>query len=83
MKKLIKNEICGSINSVRIHCSRETCSNVATTVHEQCMNNSRLLGKRVPKKQRGGGNAGNLNATCIRTAPKLKFIRTCYPCWGL
>ena len=54
MKKLLKSEICGSVNSTRVHYSRKTWSKVAATVHEQCMNSSRLLGKRVPKKKKRG-----------------------------
>ena len=54
MKKLLKSEICGSVNSTRVHCSRKTWSKVVATVHEQCMNSSCLLGKRVPKKIKKG-----------------------------
>ena len=32
MKKLIKNEICGSMNSAQMHCSRKKV-NIAVTVH--------------------------------------------------
>ena len=32
MKKLIKNEICGSINSAQMHCSQKK-STFAVTVH--------------------------------------------------
>ena len=38
MKKLIKNEICGSMNSAQIHCSLKKSTFAVTvyeTVHEQ------------------------------------------------
>ena len=35
MKKLLKNEICGSVNSARMHGSRKAWSKVAATIHEQ------------------------------------------------
>ena len=38
MKKLIKNEICGSMNSVQMHCSLKKSTFAVTvhaTVHEQ------------------------------------------------
>ena len=63
MKKLLKSEICGSMSNAQIHCLRKTWSKVATTVHEQCMNGSRLLGKTRAKKkkekQRKRENTGN------------------------
>ena len=35
MKKLLKNEICGSVNSARMHGSWKAWSKVAATIHEQ------------------------------------------------
>ena len=52
MKKLLKSEIYESVNSALMHCSWKTWSKVVATVHKQCMNSSRLLGRRMPKKKR-------------------------------
>ena len=51
MKKLIKNEICGSVNSARMHCSQKR-SKVAATVHVPYMNSNRLWGRKCVKKKR-------------------------------
>ena len=50
MKKLLKSEVCGSINSAQIHCSWKTWSKVAATVHKKCMNSSHFV---VPNKKKG------------------------------
>ena len=52
MKKLLKSEICGSVNSARMHCSWKTWSKVAATVHEQCMNSSSLWGGKTHAKKK-------------------------------
>ena len=55
MKNLIKNEICRSVNSARIYCSKKTVKNYSycsCTVHKQC----RLLGKRREKKKKKATN---------------------------
>ena len=60
MKKLLKSEICGSVNSARMHCSWKTWSKVAATVHEQCMNSSSLWGENAcKKKKKKRENTGN------------------------
>ena len=58
MKKLLKSEICGSMNCAWMHYSWKTWSKVTVTVHEQYINNSRLLGKNMPKKKKKE-NVGN------------------------
>ena len=65
MKKLLKNEICESINS-KICAKKWKKSNFAATVHEQCMNNSRVglsnVCKRKKKKKTQNMRLGNANA---------------------
>ena len=62
MKKLIKNEICGSVNSTRIYCSKKMVK-VAVTVHVPYMNNSRLWGKKAWKKKKKKEEGRNWIAT--------------------
>ena len=55
MKKLLKSEICGSVNSARcvlIGCKEWEKSNFMATVHAQCMNSSYKSHKRVQKKKK-------------------------------
>ena len=56
MKKLIKNEICGSVNSARMHCSQKR-SKVTVTVHVPYMNSNCLWGENAWKKKKKRGNA--------------------------
>ena len=65
MKKLLKSEICGFMNNARMHCLRKTWSKVVTTVHEQCMNSGRLLGKTRAKKKKKKREHRKLNANAI------------------
>ena len=51
MKKLLKSEICGSINS-KICAEKWKKSNFAATVHEQCMNSSRVDLSNACKKKK-------------------------------
>ena len=57
MKKLLKNEICGSVNSVQcalIGWKLFDKSNFAATVHTQCINSAvtvKFVPKRVKKKR--------------------------------
>ena len=48
MKKLIKNEICGSVNSIYVHCSRQKVN-----ICDYCsLNSNRNTPKRVKKKKK-------------------------------
>ena len=50
MKKLIKNEICGSVNSAYVHCSPQKVN-----ICGYCsLNSNRNTPKRVEKKKRKG-----------------------------
>ena len=66
MKKLIKNKICGSVNSTRMYCSRKTGQMLR--LHIPYMNSSRKWEKTREKKKKKKkrktqqtGNAGNAN----------------------
>ena len=52
MKKLIKNKICGSVNSTRMYCSRKTGQMFAATVHVPYMNSSRKWEQTREKKKK-------------------------------
>ena len=56
MKKLIKNKICGSVNSTYIHCSQQKVN-----IYDYCLlNSNRNTPKRVDekkKKKKGEQNA--------------------------
>ena len=63
MKKLIKNEICGSINSAQMHCSLKKVN-----IYGYCsLNSSRIPPKTREKKKRKkkNENATSLNADAI------------------
>ena len=52
MKKLLKSEIFGSVNSTLIHCSLWKSQHLLLLFNEQCTNNSRITPKRVKKKKK-------------------------------
>ena len=72
MKKLIKNKICGSINSARIHCSLEKVN-----IYGYCsLNSSRIPPKtREKKKKKKKKNEKNENATSLN-ADAISAIQT-------
>ena len=47
MKKLLKSEICGSINSAQMHYSLWKSQSLQLMFNEQCMNSNRITPKRV------------------------------------
>ena len=51
MKKLLKSEICGSVNSAQMHCSLWKSQHLRLLVNEQYINNSRITPKLVKKKK--------------------------------
>ena len=70
MKKLIKNEICGSVNSARMHCSQKR-SKVAVTVHVPYMNSNCLWGENAWKKKKKRGETQKQNADAN---PNITYI---------
>ena len=52
MKKLMKNEICGSVNSAQMHCSLWKSQHLRLLFNEQCMNSSCISLKRVKAKKK-------------------------------
>ena len=72
MKKLIKNEICGSVNSAYIHCSLQKVN-----ICGYCsMNSNRNTPKRVRKKKKKKGNKtqlGNADLESKHTLCSLGF----------
>ena len=52
MKKLLKSEIFGSVNSTLIHCSLWKSQHLLLLFNEQCTNNSRITPKRVKTKKK-------------------------------
>ena len=72
MKKLIKNEICGSINSGRIHCSPKKVN-----IYGYCsLNSSRIPQKKTrEKKKKKKKNEKNENATSLN-ADAISAIQT-------
>ena len=64
MKKLLKSEICESINSAwcaLIGWKNEKNQTLRLLFIEQCMNSSRKSHKRVPKKKKGQTQTPNPN----------------------
>ena len=77
MKKLIKNEICGSVNNAYMHCSRKTGQKLRLLFMYRTWIVAACGGKRVKKKKKkkeGGKrrNATQQNATPIQTLPKSR-----------
>ena len=69
MKKLIKNEICGSVNSARMHCSLKKVN-----ICGYCsLNSSRTPPKtrenKKKKKRKKEQNAAFINATQLKCYP--------------
>ena len=67
MKKLMKNEICGSVNSAQMHCSLWKSQHLRLLFNEQCMNSSCISLKRVKakkKKEKRKKKKKNENAAC-------------------
>ena len=69
MKKLIKNEICGSMNSVQMHCSLKN-QHLLLLFMQQCMNSNRIPPKTREKKKKT--NEGKRNFSKRRR-------NQCYP----
>ena len=70
MKNLIKNEICGSVNSARMHCSRKTGQKLRLLY----MNGSRLFlggGGETRAKKKKRGKTQKLNAANATPYPNL------------
>ena len=67
MKKLIKNKICGSVNSTRMYCSRKTGQMFAATVHVPYMNSSRKWEKTREKKKKKENAATETQETRTQT----------------
>ena len=65
MKKLIKNEICGSVNSIYVHSIYVHCSRQKVNICDYCsLNSNRNTPKRVKKKKKKKRNKtqlGNAN----------------------
>ena len=67
MKKLIKNKICGSVNSTRMYCSRKTGQMLRLLFMYRTWTVAASGRKRVKKKKKkkkenaANGNAGNAN----------------------
>ena len=68
MKKLLKSEICGFMNS-KICPKKQKKSNFAATVYEQCMNSSRVQKKKKEQKTQNMrlGNANTLPKRTLNT----------------
>ena len=73
MKKLIKNEICGSVNSARITIHWEK-STFAATIHHCSLNSSRIPPKTRGKKKKK--NEKNENAASLKRRRSLSAIQT-------
>ena len=52
MKKLLKSEICGSVNSAQMHCSPWKSQHLRLLFNEQCMNNSHITPETREKKKK-------------------------------
>ena len=52
MKKLLKSEICGSMNSTLMHCLLQKSQHLRLLFNEQYMNSNRVTPKRVGKKKK-------------------------------
>ena len=51
IKKLMKNGICGFINSAQVHCLLWKSQHLRLLFNEQYMNSNRVTPKRVKKKK--------------------------------
>ena len=51
MKKLLKSEICGSINSTLMHCLPQKSQHLLLLFNEQYINSNRVTPKCVKKKK--------------------------------
>ena len=70
MKKLLKSEIFGSVNSTLIHCSLWKSQHLLLLFNEQCTNNSRITPKRVKTKKKKVRNVKITNADAAKTKSK-------------
>ena len=52
MKKLLKSEICGSMNSILMHCSLQKSQHLRLLFNKRYMNSNRVSPKRVKKKKK-------------------------------
>ena len=52
MKKLLKSEICGSMNNTLMHCLPQKSQHLRLLFNEQYMNSNRVSPKRVKKKKK-------------------------------
>ena len=79
MKKLIKNEICGSVNSTWMHCLRKTGQKLRLLFMYRTWTVPPVGGKGVKKKKRKGKRR---NLKCSKRESKLCHIRP-IKIWGV
>ena len=58
MKKLLKSEICGSINSTLMHCSLQKSQHLRLLFNKHYMNSNRVSPKHVKKKKKNKNAKG-------------------------
>ena len=70
MKKFLKSEICGSMNSTLMHYLLQKSQHLQLLLNEQYMNSNRVTPKRVEKKKKR-----NKNPAC-KTQTWVQWIQT-------
>ena len=60
MKKLLKSEICGSMDSTLLHCLLQKSQHLRLLFNEQYMNSNRVTPKHVEKKKKKKGTKTQL-----------------------
>ena len=86
MKKLIKNEICGSVNSARMHCSRKTDQKLQLLFMYRTWTVPSVGGKGVKKKKKKEGKCRNLKRSkrgsklCLNKNIPCKYFLLMLPC---